>query len=154
MSSDKTHKWKNLKPNIFFKGRSYAVAHTVLNPASYKHYLTPDSITPPSPPPSPSQVWPLTNIVFVCQNWYLGLKTAALTSLPREQLESLTPMLKFILMSYGYLDEIGALYGVIWLHPLLIILFTDSIIGMLISYGKTFKKFLLDFGNFIDRFWL
>jgi len=50
--------------------------------------------------------------------------------LKREQLESLTPMLKFILMSYGYLDEIGALYGVMWLHPLLIILFTDSIIGL------------------------
>jgi len=52
--------------------------------------------------------------------------------LARERLESLTPMFKLLmsLPGYGYLDEIGALYGVLWVSPPAIMIFIDELIGL------------------------
>ena len=36
---------------------------------------------------------------------------------------------------YGHLDEIAALYGVNWVQPLTIVVFIDTLLGMVCEYG-------------------
>jgi len=52
--------------------------------------------------------------------------------LAREGLEGLTPIFKLLLSlpGYGYINELGATYGVIWVSSATILLFIDSLIGL------------------------